>query len=191
MPRGPAPSKKKRRTNAPTIPTTELDASGRKGRPPKVPEAYNLQKAGKAWWKWAWGTPQAMAWNPGDLYVLARRAQLEDEVAALEESDDLLERVHNSMLRIIESEDPEDLPERLTYLGLLLAKLKALAGGRVTYLKEMRELDKVLGLTPKAMIDLRWEIVDKKKEAAAPPPAAGGSEKTDARKARLSLVKAG
>jgi hypothetical protein len=188
MPRGPAPSKKKRRSNAPTIPSTELDVAGRKGRPPAVPKAYNLRKAGVEWWKWAWGTPQALAWDKGALYVIARRAQLEDEVAALEESDDLLERVHNSMLRIIESEDPLDVPERLTYLGLLLAKLKALAGGRVTYLKEMRELDKVLGLTPKAMLDLRWEIVDptakggEQKDSAKPP------KKSEARKARLKLV---
>jgi hypothetical protein len=185
MPRGPAPSKKKRRANAPTIPTTELDAGGRKGRPPKLPQAYNLQKAGAEWWKWAWGTPQAMAWDKGALYVIARRAQLEDEVAALDESDDLLERIHNSMLRIIESEDRLDVPERLTYLGLLMAKLKSLAGGRVTLLKEMRELDKVLGLTPKAMIELRWEIVGESSEKPASVRAPKG---TKDRKARLSLV---
>ena len=83
------------------------------------------------------------------------------------------------------------MPERLTYLGLLLAKLKALAGGRVSFLKEMRELDKVLGLTPKAMLDLRWEIVDKKEAAAAGPTPAAGAKKDEDRKARLSLVKTG
>lgn len=186
MPRGPAPSKKKRRSNAPTIPTTELDVRGRKGRPPKVPDAYNLQKAGREWWKWAWSTPQALAWDAGALYAIARRAQLEDEVAALEESEDLLERVHNSMMRILESEDPMDVPERLTYLGLLLAKLKSLAGGKVTYLKEMRELDKVLGLTPKAMVDLRWEIIDKTEKGEMKP--APAPKKAADRKARLALV---
>lgn len=191
MPRGPAPSKKKRRTNAPTIPTTELDASGRKGRPPKAPEAYNLQKAGAAWWKWAWGTPQACAWNPGDLYVIARRAQLEDDLVAVDDSEDLAERIEDSILRILESEDPEDVPERLRYLGLLIAKLKSLTAGRLAIAKEMRELDKILGLTPKAMLDLRWEIVDKQKDAPAAPATSAASRKTDDRKARLSLVKTG
>jgi hypothetical protein len=166
---GPLPNPNKRRRNAPTVPTTVLPAAGRKGRPPKAPEAYSLQKAAAAWWKWAWGTPQASAWDKGALYVIARRAQLEDELAALDDSEDVLERVHNSIMRILESEDPDDVPERLNYLGLLLAKLKALAGGRVTLLKEMRELDKVLGLTPKGLADLRWSIQDlAEKENAGP-----------------------
>ena len=92
------------------------------------------------------------------------------------------------MLRIIESEDPEDVPERLTYLGLLMAKLKALAGGRVTYLKEMRELDKVLGLTPKAMLDLRWEIVDPQAKEGEQKGSGKPAKKSADRKARLKLV---
>ena len=74
-------------------------------------------------------------------------------------------------LRILESEDPEDVPERLNYLSQLLAKLKALAGGRVTLLKEMRELDKVLGLTPKAMAELRWSIKEPDEEEGQSKPA--------------------
>jgi hypothetical protein len=190
MARGPLPNEKKSRRNKDTIPTTQLPASGRKGRPPAAPKAYKFGNAAKEWWKWAWGLPQAMAWDKGALYVLARRAQLEDEVAALDESDDLIERIHDSFLRILETDDPLDLPERLTYLGLLMAKLKGLAGGRVTLLKEMRELDKVLGLTPKAMAELRWKIVDdgeaKTSEGSKPKPSA--AKQTGGRRGRLTVV---
>ncbi len=180
MARGPLPNKEKRRTNAPTIPTTELPVAGRKGRPPKAPESYKLGKAGAAWWRWAWGTPQAMAWNPGDLYVLARRASLEDDLSiqdsAFEASDfaDMLGR------------DEDELTRELEFI---VGRLASMAGGRGPVIKEMRELDKILGLTPKGLSDLRWEIVDDtaKEEAPAPRPPA----KTADRKARLALVKAG
>jgi hypothetical protein len=181
MPRGPAPQKKKRRTNTDAIPTTQLPAKGRKGRPPKVPEAYNLRKAGAAWWRWAWGTPQAAGWDPGALYVLARRAQLEDDLAIQDssfESTDFAE-----LLRIDENELTRELE-------FVVGRLSSMAGGRNPVLKEMRELDKVLGLTPKALVDLRWEIVsdDEAKPEATSAPASKADKKTADRKARLKLV---
>lgn len=195
MSRGPLPNDKKRRRNKDTIPTTELPASGRKGRPPAAPKAYKFNKAATEWWKWAWGLPQAAAWDKGALYVIARRAQLEDEVAALDDSEDLIERIHASVMRTLESESPEDIPERLQYLGLLVGKLKALAGGRMSLLKEMRELDAVLGLSPKALGQLRWKIVDKSGAAdkgadAAPKTSASkkGKKAAAGRRGRLSLV---
>src|SRR4051812_12862603 len=75
---GPLPSPERRRRNAPTIPTTSLPASGRRGPVPRVPDGYELGEAGRAWWVWAWATPQAAGWSTGDLYVVARRAALED-----------------------------------------------------------------------------------------------------------------
>lgn len=180
MPRGPAPSKEKRRGNAPTIPTTELEVSGRKGRPPKVPEAYKLGKPGRAWWKWAWGSPQAQAWDRGALYVIARRAQLEDDLDALSLNDEL------ELADLLAGADEEAI-ERVAYA---LDTLKRAATGKRAVEKEMRELDKVLGLTPKAMVELRWEIVDKK-AAKSGAPGSTSSKKTDDRKARLSLVKTG
>jgi len=184
MARGPLPKTKKRRTNQPTIPTTELDVSGRKGRPPKVPGAYNLQKAGTEWWKWAWSTPQALAWDSGALYVIARRAQLEDDLALVDspfEATDLAE-----LLGV-------DEDEAIGKLEYIVNRLAALAGGRLPIVKEMRELDKRLGLDPKAMAELRWEIVDKSEAKAddspAPGPASKKQKKADDRKARLSLVK--
>lgn len=82
MPRGPLPDPNRRRTNAPTIPTTNLPASGRKGRLPKSP--LELGDAGAAWWRWAWRLPQACGWSVGDLYAIARRAHLEDVLAEAE-----------------------------------------------------------------------------------------------------------
>ncbi|MGD9754564.1 MAG: hypothetical protein AB7W59_26535 [Acidimicrobiia bacterium] len=37
--------------------------------------------AARAWWAWAWSTPQAAAWSVGDVVALARRARLEDVLA--------------------------------------------------------------------------------------------------------------
>lgn len=112
--RGPLPNPDRRRRNAPTIPTTELPAGGYRGTMPSSP--YRLGVRGRAWWKWAWRTPQAAAWGESARYVVARRALLED---------------------LLKDE--------------VLAPEKAL--------REMRELDDRLGLTPKSMEQLRWKIV--------------------------------
>jgi hypothetical protein len=132
MSRGPLPDPNSRRRNKPTIPTTSLPAGGRKGRIPKVPASYALLTAGTAWWRWAWTLPQAAAWDDGSHYALARRAQLEDTMAALAVDD---------------------------------------ARGRLSVLKEMRELDRRFGLDPKAMAELRWTIVAEEAPAAKPAPA--------------------
>lgn len=160
---GPLPNPNRRRRNAPTIPTTKLPARGRKGRAPKVPAAYKLNKAGRAWWAWAWKLPQAAAWDAGALYALARRAQLEDDLVALEiwESCDLAE--------LLGVGDNREATKRLEYL---LRKLKAMAGGRVGLMREMRELDNRFGLNPKGMADLRWQI-EAEEEQQKPTPQKG------------------
>lgn len=84
MARGPLPDPQRRRRNAPTIATVTLPASGRPGPPPRPPAGRALGKAGKAWWKWAWSTPQATQWV-GALYVVATRAQHEDALAAIKD----------------------------------------------------------------------------------------------------------
>src|SRR4051812_39596724 len=72
---GPLPSPTRRRRNAPTIPTTELPASGRAGRIPKPPSWAHLGTAGQAWWKWAWRTPQSAGWGlaTGHEVMISRR----------------------------------------------------------------------------------------------------------------------
>lgn len=126
---GPLPKPDRRRANAPTFPTTRLPVSGFRGKIPAVPRNVKLKDAGKAWWKWAWRTPQAAAWNAGHVWNVARRAQLEDVWAAQVDAG---------------------------------AATAALANA-------MQTLENRLGLTPKGMLELRWEIVADVKPASAEP----------------------
>ena len=131
MPRGPLPNPQRRRRNAPTIPTTNLPASGRPGPVPRPPKWLTLGDAGKAWWRWAWKTPQAAAWAAGHEVTVARRAQLEDDLVLCRESGEVAPS---------------------------------------TLLQRMLDIDDRLGLTPKAMAQLRWQIVadETPSEHAAP-----------------------
>src|SRR4051812_30418000 len=86
---GPVPQPTRRRTNAPTIPTTNLPPAGRSGPVPKLPAWVTLEAAGSAWWAWAWKSPQAAAWNKGHEPVVARRAALEDDLATVGEVEGL------------------------------------------------------------------------------------------------------
>lgn len=153
MPRGPLPDENRVRRNAPTIPTTQLPASGRKGPAPTPPVGAGLGAAGKRWWKWAWSTPQAAAWASGHEGVVARRASLEDDLAALAD---------------VQSLDLADvLDEEAARFRSTVQRLAALATGRLAILREMRELDDRLGLTPKAMAALRWTIAAPAAEGSA------------------------
>lgn len=186
MPRGPLPDPNSRRRNAPTIPSTSLPASGRKGRAPAVPEPIQLKKAGRAWWNAAWKTPQAASWDAGAIFTVARRATLEDDLAILDhfEPFDI-----EGFLGIEPNEAAREL-------GFIIGRLKSLAGGRISVMKEMRELERQLGLGPKALADLRWVIVDdaddqaggqkpaKKKGKAAKK----GQPKPGDRRTRLTVV---
>lgn len=151
MPRGPLPDPKHRHREAPAIPTTSLPVGGRKGDPPTRPAHVELAAAGEAWWLWAWATPQAAAWSAGDLYVVARRAALEDDLATIAQVDNL------DALGLV---DEDDEIESIRTVRAIISRLAALCSGRLAIMKEMRELDTRLGLTPKGRSDLRWEIVD-------------------------------
>ena len=187
MPPGPRPDPDARRRNTPTIPTTKLPVGGRKGRPPKVPEPYELGKAGQTWWKWAWGLPQAHAWDAGALYTLARRAQLEDNIAALGEFDpQALSRLFDG----IDVGDPDSFLDILDGVSHVIGRLKSLAGGELAVMKEIRELDGKLGLNPKALADLRWTIVAEADDEKAGAAKSTGRRRTptSSRRARLSVV---
>lgn len=161
MSRGPAPDPNARRRNAPTIPTTELPAAGREGRAPTLPKGYNnLGKIGRAWWRAAWKLPQATKWDEGSVYAVARRARLEDRLAALdvEMPTDQLEDV---MLHAAGADGDEDrIRTAIRDMAAVVYQLKALAGGEVAVMKAILELDGRLGLNPKAMNDLRWTIAE-------------------------------
>lgn len=146
---GPLPDPNRRRRNAPTIPTTHLPASGRKGRAPSCP--YELGKDGARWWKWAWGTPQAVAWDVGSIYALGRRARLEDDLAALGFADEL------DINDLLGGKGDRDVVQRIE---LALVTLKKSASSKLALEKEMRELDIKFGLTPESLAKLRWQIVD-------------------------------
>ncbi len=157
---GPLPSKNPRRRNAPTIPTTTLPASGRKGPAPKCP--YELAEAGAKWWRWAWALPQAMAWSDGDLYALARRARLEDMVAALGFADEL------DLTDLLAGVSDREAVQRVEWA---LTMLKRSASGQLNLEKEMRELDGKFGLTAEALAKLRWTIVADEEPAEKPKAA--------------------
>lgn len=160
---GPLPNPQARRRNAPTIPTTQLPAGGLrdgKGRRKSAPACpYDLGQSGSKWWAWAWALPQAAAWDAGALYVIARRAQLEDEAAAV---------------AVVDGMDLGDLlgiscdEERVGRLEALISQLRSRVSGSTTLMREMRELDNRLGLNPKAMADLRWSIVPDEAEGERP-----------------------
>ena len=164
--RGPLPNPDRRRRNAPTIPTSSLPASGRPGLPPKVPGWLTLGTAGKAWWRWAWSTPQAAGWSEGDMVTVGHRAQLEDDLTAKQRLD---------LSGVQLDQDVKDA----------IRDLAGLASGRLQILRECRELDGRLGLTPRGLADLRWKIVD---DAPAPPAgrADDGVPSLDDRRRRLT-----
>jgi hypothetical protein len=148
----PKPDDQRARRNAPTIPTTNLPASGREGDVPEPPEWIALGAAGLAWWTWAWKTPQAAAWSDGDLCIIARRASLEDDLA-VQGTVDTIDLV------LADIADAETTAQVRAIIG----KLAAIATGRTGICREMRELDNLLGLSPKGMAALHWKIVADKK----------------------------
>lgn len=85
--------------------------------------------------------------------MVLRRARLEDAVALLEAFD----------LGDPPS-DPEEVPEYLETLKWVIQVLKGAATGVLGVMREMRELDDRLGLTPKAMAQLRWTVVAEEEE---------------------------
>jgi len=157
---GPLPKPDRRRRNAPTIPTTALPAAGFAGPYPKPPSWATLGAAGKLWWHWAWRTPQAAAWSAGDLDTLAHRAAMVDDLAAIEQVDTLDVA---ALLSIDES-------ERTSQLDWLIRRLYALASGKLALLREAREIDDRLGLTPKGRLALRMSIVADAEPTKKPVP---------------------
>lgn len=170
---GPLPTADAVRRNKPSIPTTALPASGRPGPAPDPPALYDLRAKALDWWAWAWSTPQAAAWDGGSLFMVARRAQLEDDLDVLEHTD--LE------IPWLLTEMDENPAKVMSQLQAIVTRLKALTGGKISLLREMRELDDRLGLTPKGLAQLRWKIVDDAKDDG---DRSGRSDQTKAKRGR-------
>lgn len=169
---GPLPAENRRRRNAPAIPTTKLPVSGRTEPAPRVPSWTRLGKAGRAWWRWAWSTPQACAWAPGHEGMVARRASLEDDLAALATVEGL------DAVELLQALDPD----AFSTVRDLVGRLAALASGRLAVAREMRELDDRLGLTPKGMAALRWTVVEDPAGASTGPLPEGVGDLTSKRR---------
>lgn len=172
---GPLPTGTAIRRNKPTIPTTALPAGGRTDPVPDPPVTYVLGEKAMDWWGWAWTTPQAAAWDDGALFAAARRAQLEDDLATLENIEIDLE--------FLCGEEPN---ESMRNLQFMIGKLKALAGGKLAVSRQMTELDDRLGLTPKGLAQLRWTIVD----APAAPKKSGTKAENDIEKQKAKRAAA-
>lgn len=167
---GPLPDPDAVRRNVPTIPTTSLPAGGRKGDVPEPPAWIELGVAGRAWWAWAWRTPQAAGWASGHEVMVAHRAGLEDDLSAVGKVDGL------DLADVMGA----DLPE----LRAVVIGLSRIVVGRLGILKEMQQMDGKLGLTPKGMADLRWKVVPDLVEDV--PQSQPGVSDLDARRARLT-----
>lgn len=159
---GPLPTKNPRRRNQPTIPTTLLPAGGFAGPYPRPPRWIEFGDAARAWWRWAWRTPQAAAWSAGDLVAVARRASIEDDLAALRDVEGI--DVSYALAELAGGDEAKAVRE-LEWVARCLA---ALASNKITLFRETRELDDRLGLTPKAMAALRWKIAAPEVASTAP-----------------------
>jgi hypothetical protein len=140
---GPAPNPEARRRNA-RVGTVKLPAKGRQGDAPPWPVGWSPSRRMDAIWSDLWATPQASAWERGTFTrVVARYV---DCLVHLERDLD-------------EIEDPK------VYAALLTAQTKLLP--------EVRQLEDRLGLNPKAMRALLWEVAadelaEARAEVAAP-----------------------
>ncbi len=170
--RGPLPNatENTRRRNAPTINPTNLPAKGRSGAVPKPPAGYEFRECGRAWWAWAWKTPQAAAWNDGYLYAVARRAMLEDDL-------DCIRRIDSGSFDDLLGETEDDTRDQVQWV---VSALRAIAGNELGLMKEARELDDRLGLTAKAFGQLRWQIKDEPVQGAAAITTAKGGRRSSA-----------
>lgn len=126
--------------------TVTLPPAGRTGRPPKCP--LDLAQPGTAWWRWAWRTPQATRWDKGALFAVARRAELEDVVAAMGFEGTL------NLGDVLAGAEPQAIARVHDALELLRRE----ATGALSVKREMRALDKALGLNPEGMAALGWVI---------------------------------
>jgi hypothetical protein len=137
----------------PSMSAVPLPPNGREDDPPSCP--YELQERGRAWWAWAWATPQATQWDDGVLFTVARRARLEDDLDAMKLATDEVD-----LADLLAEFDMEAL-RRIQWA---LDALHRSASGKLAVEKEMRELENRLGLNPQAMVTLKWTIGEPAKE---------------------------
>jgi hypothetical protein len=176
---GPLPDPDAERRNAPTIPTTKLPAGGRRGPIPDPPEWIPLGLAEMLWWRWAWRTPQACAWDDGQLVKVAHRARLEDTLAALSHADEFDTFLHEV-----------GAAEELREIKAIVGRLAGLVTNELGIIQKASDLDDRLGLSPKGRDQMRMKIVADSDYYPSAPAAAGAKSdpakvsKLDERRAR-------
>lgn len=186
MPRGPLPDPNAQRRNAPTIPVTELPAEGYQGEIPDVPCWVTLEAAGARYWSWAWRTQEAAAWGTGAVSVVARRAALEDDLAAIELA------THHDLGGILESAWDRDKEDFIDLVSSTFRVLGKLAGGKARISAEMLKMDEQLGLTPKARAQLRWTVKGESTGGGQPQnPVADAPPEGQRSRDRLKVVSGG
>ncbi len=127
---GPPPNPNARRRNV-RVGLVRLPAKGRDGDVPEWPVGYDPSGKERAIWAELWSTPQAVAWEQlGYLRSVARYVTL--DAAASRSLDNI--------------DDPK------LYAAML--------ANQTRLLPELRQLEDRLGLNPKAMRSLMWEIAD-------------------------------
>lgn len=181
MPRGPLPDPNAQRRNAATIPTTELPLAGRTEPAPDIPDWRPLGPAGRRYWSWAWSTSEAAAWGTGAVDAVARRASLEDDLAAIELPGNV--SISELIGQDIADDDLED------QIDQAFKSLSRLAGGKLRIIAEMGKLDIELGLTPKSRAQLRWRVVGTPTPVAANTENAGDKQSASSgSRTRLTVV---
>lgn len=191
LPSGPAPSANRRRRNA-TTPMTPLPAGGRKGALPKWPLAADIvtrarlqvaaDKVADLEWKLEEGKPVASQLTRAQ----EKLAELQQVVAIQADAELVMWRELWKTPQAAEWERGSYHREVAQYV-----RWKVLGeSGDLDAAKEARQFADRLGLTPLAMLRLRWEIVDDQQSRQAPLPSSpppGPATVTDiSRRQRLS-----
>lgn len=127
----PKPAGERRRRNAPMANTLHLPSEGRTAPTPAWPIGFGHGALADEVWAELWATPQAVAWERlGYTRVVARYVSC-----------------------LIDAErDLDDIVDPKLYAAMLVNQSKLLP--------EVRQLEDRLGLTPMAMLRLRWEVVE-------------------------------
>jgi len=138
---------------------------------PELPAWRELGSAGTQWWEWAWRTPQACAWDDGQLLKVADRAALEDDLVAVSRADFMGDFLEDSLGVLASNDDFKAISDTVSSIARLLA-------GKISIQRQINEIDDRLGLSPKGRDQLRLKIVadDEYYPAEAPKRGAAARE---------------
>ena len=82
----PKPDGERVRRNASTFSWVDLPSSGRKGKPPKLPEWRVWHPRTETWWAELWRTPQAVMWDQTGRSLHVMAAMMDDLISGRAEA---------------------------------------------------------------------------------------------------------